>query len=234
MLPIAILAGGMATRLRPVSATLPKALVDVAGKPFLVRQLEYLAAQGFQRVVLCVGYRAEQIQAAIGDGARFGLDVRYAFDGDTLLGTGGALRRALPLLGEAFFVTYGDSWLPVSYAPIERAFYASGKPALMVVLENGDRWDKSNVLFRHGELTEYNKRDPSPAMRHIDYGIGVLSASVLMGHAPDQAFDLAETYHALSLAGDLAGYEVTQRFYEIGSPQSLAEAVAYFSAQRST
>src|SRR6187431_438884 len=134
MLSVAILAGGLATRLRPITETIPKALVEVAGVPFIARQLDYLRAQGIPRAVLCVSYRGEQIEAAIGDGRDFGLEVRYSYDGPKLLGTGGALKRALPLLGERFFILYGDSFLPVDFGAVEAAFRASGKPALMTVL----------------------------------------------------------------------------------------------------
>jgi len=179
MLPIAILAGGIATRLRPITEKIPKALVPVAGEPFIKRQLGYLRSQGIDRAVLCVGYLGDQIEAVVGDGRSLGMEVRYSFDGERLLGTGGALRRALPLLGEAFFVLYGDSFLPIDFGEVENAFHASGKPALMTVLRNGNRWDKSNVLFVGGNLEEYNKRAPRPEMEHIDYGLSVLSAGVL-------------------------------------------------------
>jgi N-acetyl-alpha-D-muramate 1-phosphate uridylyltransferase len=229
MLPVAILAGGLATRLRPITETIPKALVDVAGKPFIVRQLEYLRAQGLTRIALCVGYLGGQIESLIGDGRALGLDVVYSYDGPRLLGTGGALRRALSLLGDRFLVMYGDSWLPIDFRAVERSFVASKLPALMAVLHNGDRWDKSNVLFRDGRIIEYNKRSPRPEMAYIDYGVGALSASMLAGYADDQVIDLADIYHALSLRGDLAGLEVTERFYEIGSHEGLDEAIAFFN-----
>lgn len=232
MLPVAILAGGLATRLRPITETIPKALVDVAGEPFICRQLQYLRLQGVERVVLCIGYLGGMIQNVVGDGAKFGIDVAYSPDGPRLLGTGGALRQALPLLGQDFFVLYGDSFLPVEFAPIERAFWVSHKSALMTVLENGDRWDKSNVLFREGELVEYNKHQPRPEMTYIDYGLAVLSKPVLEKYPAGQAFDLAEVYHALSLKGQLAGYEVNERFYEIGSHDGLKETETYFLKER--
>lgn len=228
ILPVAILAGGLATRLRPITEKIPKALVDVAGKPFVARQLEYLKQQGIIRVVLCVGHLGEQLEAVVGDGSAFGLDVRYSWDGQRLLGTGGALRQALPLLGEKFFVFYGDSYLPIDFRAVEQDFLASGKPALMTVLKNGNRWDKSNVLFRDGRLVEYNKRAPRSEMAHIDYGLGVLSASVFDSSPANEIFDLADIYHDLSLRGLLAGYEVFERFYEIGSRDGLSEAVEYF------
>ena len=228
MLPVAILAGGLATRLHPITQTIPKALVEVAGKPFISRQLAYLQAQGLRRVVLCVGYLGQMIQELVGDGSRFGLDVAYSPDGPSLLGTGGALKQALPLLGQDFFVLYGDSFLPVDLAPIETAFLKSGKAALMTVLDNADRWDKSNVLFQNGELLEYNKHQPRREMSYIDYGLAVLSSSVLEAYPAGSAFDLAEVYHVLSLKGQLAGHEVHQRFYEIGSHSGLKETEDYF------
>jgi MurNAc alpha-1-phosphate uridylyltransferase len=232
MLPVAILAGGLATRLRPITETIPKALVEVAGHPFIAWQLRYLHVQGLSRVVLCIGYRGEQIAAVVGDGSRYGVQVEYVFDGPKLLGTGGALRRALPLLGTAFFILYGDSFLPIDFRAVEEAFLASGKPALMTVLKNGNLWDRSNAYFRGGKIVEYNKRVPRPDMAHIDYGLSVISARTLTEHAEGEVFDLADVYHQLSLAGDLAGFEVRERFYEMGSPDGLAQTEAYLQTRR--
>lgn len=230
-LPVAILAGGLATRLRPITTKMPKSLVEVAGEPFIARQLGYLRRQGVSEVVLCIGHLGEMIEDAVGDGSRFGLKVSYSPDGPALLGTGGALKRAAPLLGEACFILYGDSFLPVDFAPIEADFLNSGKPALMTVLYNRDRWDKSNVLFCDGQLIEYNKSAPRPDFQHIDYGLGVLRTDVL-GHFPEnEPFDLAAVYHALSLEGRLQGHEVFTRFYEIGSPSGLAETNDYFRSK---
>jgi NDP-sugar pyrophosphorylase family protein len=137
----------------------------------------------------------------------------------------------LPLLGERFFVLYGDSFLPCDFGAVQHAFVQGGKPALMTVLRNQDRWDKSNVLFSDGRIVEYNKRAPRPEMAHIDYGLGILSATVLDPYPVDGGFDLAEVYHDLSRADRLGGFEVAERFYEIGSPQGLRAAEAYFSAR---
>ncbi len=230
--PVAILAGGLATRLHPITKEIPKSLLDVAGKPFVVRQLDYLQRQGITRVVLCLGYLGEQVEAVVGDGSAFGLEVRYSWDGPRLLGTGGALRQALPLLGEQLFVFYGDSYLPIDFRAVERDFLSSGKPALMTVLKNGDQWDKSNVMFRNGCIIEYNKRTPRPEMAHIDYGLGVLSASVLENAPVNEPFDLADIYHELSFQGLLAGHEVFERFYEIGSHKGLDETIEYFKKGR--
>jgi len=228
MLTVAILAGGLATRLRPITHLIPKSLVDVAGEPFIVRQLEYLHRQGVTDVVLCIGYLGEQVKALVGDGSSFGLNVVYSSDGEQLMGTGGALRQAIPLLGKVFFVFYGDSYLPIDFRQVEEAFFKSGKPALMSVLRNADLWDKSNVLFRDGFVLEYNKREPTPEMAYIDYGLGVMSAEFLSSKSLNEPFDLADIYHNLSVQGNLAGYEVYERFYEIGSLKGLQETVNYF------
>lgn len=230
-LPVAIVAGGLATRLHPITQKIPKSLVDVAGKPFVARQLDYLQRQGITRVVLCLGYLGEQVEVVVVDGSAFGLEVRYSWDGPRLLGTGGALRQALPLLSDQFFVFYGDSYLPIDFRAVERDFLASGKPALMTVLKNDDQWDKSNVLLRDGCIAEYNKRAPRPEMAHIDYGLGVLSASVLENAPVNEPFDLADIYHELSVRGLLAGHEVFERFYEIGSYKGLDETIEYFKKE---
>lgn len=228
MLPVAILAGGLATRLRPITETIPKALVDVAGKPFIVRQLSYLREQGISEVVLCIGYLGDMVRDVVGSGESFGLEVSYSEDGPNLLGTGGALAKAIPLLGDDFFVLYGDSFLPVNFSVVQEAYEKSERPALMTVLKNQNQWDKSNVLFVGGRLLEYNKRKPRAEMTYIDYGLGVVSASVLMQRPVGQSFDLADVYQDLSLQGKLAGLEVQERFYEIGSHTGLKETEDYF------
>jgi NDP-sugar pyrophosphorylase family protein len=226
-LPAAILAGGLATRLRPITATIPKALVEVAGRPFIDHQLALLHAHGVRRVVLCLGHLGEQVESHLGDGAAFGLEVRYSHDGDRLLGTGGALRRALPLLGEVFWVMYGDSYMDIDYAAVLADFCRRGVPALMTVLPNDDRWDKSNAVFRDGRLLRYDKRVRTPDMAHVDYGIALLHRTALERIPPDRPYDLADLYRDLVAEGRMAGYEVTRRFYEIGSPAGLAETRAY-------
>jgi N-acetyl-alpha-D-muramate 1-phosphate uridylyltransferase len=221
--PVAILAGGLATRLRPATENTPKALLSVAGEPFLIHQLRLLRSHGLRKIVLCVGYLGEMIKTAIGDGRNLGVQVSYSFDGPILLGTGGALKQALPMLGERFLVVYGDSYMPVDYFAIVKAFVLSGKPALMTVFENAGRWDTSNVQFEAGEILRYDKRVCTPEMRHIDYGIAVLNAAVLASFPNDAAFDLADVYSHLVSKKQMAAFEVKQRFYEIGSPQGLAE-----------
>lgn len=225
-LPVAILAGGLATRLKPITDTLPKSLVEVAGRPFAEHQVEQLRRQGVSRVVWLVGYRADHIERALGDGRRWAMSFEYLHDGPALLGTGGAIRRALPRLGDAFFVMYGDSYLEADFPAVEAAFRASGKAGLMTVFENDGRYDASNVEFAAGRIVRYDKAQRTPAMRHIDWGLGVLTPRAFAPYADGDAFDLARVYQDLVAAGDLAAVEVPNRFYEIGSPAGLAETEA--------
>lgn len=223
ILPVAILAGGLATRLRPVTESIPKALIEVAGRPFAEHQLDWLRSQGIQNVRFLVGHRGEMIRDVLGNGSRWNLRIEYIFDGTRLLGTGGALRRALPSLGPAFFVMYGDSYLRCDLAAIQQAFESSGLDALMTVFRNENRWDRSNVEFAAGRILRYDKKNQTPAMKHIDYGLGILTAPALADYPADEPFDLAVVYRDLLLAGRLAAAEVTERFYEIGSPEGLEE-----------
>jgi NDP-sugar pyrophosphorylase family protein len=230
--PVAILAGGLATRLHPATEKTPKALIEVAGQPFLAHPLRLLRSAGIRKVVLCVGYRGEMIEKEFRDGSQFGVELTYSFDGPELLGTGGAIRRALPLLGKQFLVLYGDSYLPIDYAAPVRAFMASGKLGLMTVFRNEGRWDTSNVSFEDGIIQSYNKKQPTPEMRYIDYGLGVLSARAFSSSMNNHVFDLADIYRELIANNELAGFEITRRFYEIGSPEGLAELDAMLRQQR--
>jgi NDP-sugar pyrophosphorylase family protein len=223
MLPVAILAGGLATRLRPITEHIPKALVEINGAPFISHQLRLLHSRGIRRVVLCLGYLGEMVRQFVGDGRAFGLEVEYSFDGPALRGTAGAIHQALPLLGRVFFVLYGDSYLPCDYAGVEEAFVQSGKTALMTVFRNDGQWDSSNVEFTAGRIVAYDKRNPTPRMHHIDYGLGVFERRVFEGLAPGSVYDLATTYQYLLAADELAACEVEERFYEIGSAAGIEE-----------
>jgi MurNAc alpha-1-phosphate uridylyltransferase len=227
--PVAILAGGLATRLRPVTETIPKALVDVAGRPFAEHQIEWLRSQGIDRVVFCVAYLGEMIRDAIGAGERWNLSIEYVFDSEPLLGTGGALKRAAAVLGEEFFVLYGDSLLTCDLRAIERAFRASGRGGLMTVFRNDNRWDRSNVRFEDGRLLGYDKLHQTSEMRHIDYGLGVMTSRALGPFPSDRPFDLAAVYQRLLAEGDLTAVEVADRFHEIGSPEGLEETRSFLA-----
>jgi NDP-sugar pyrophosphorylase family protein len=229
--PVAILAGGLAKRLRPITETIPKALVIVAGEPFLAHQLRLLHSEGLRRIIICAGYLGEMIEAEIGDGTSFGLRIDYSFDGPRLLGTGGALKKALPQLGRRFLIFYGDSYLPIDYRRATLAFAESGKMGLMTVYRNQGRWDASNVQFEAGQILRYDKEQRVPEMQHIDYGLGLLRAEALASWPDNQPFDLADVYRRLLSENQLAGYEVAERFYEIGSPEGLAELDAFLRRQ---
>jgi MurNAc alpha-1-phosphate uridylyltransferase len=228
-----ILAGGLGTRLSPATDTIPKALIPVRGRPFADYQLAWLARQGVADVVYCIGYRGRQIVAHVGDGRAWGLAVRYVDEGNDLKGTAGALRLACDadLLADAFFVLYGDSYLPIEFAPVFRAFAAGGRPALMTVMRNENRWDRSNVIFTPPTIALYDKRPDAEALRrmtHIDYGLSVISRDLIATRiARREVADLADLFRDLSMAGELAGYEVTQRFYEVGSWEGIADFAHY-------
>ncbi len=226
-LPVAILAGGLATRLRPVTERIPKSLVEVAGRPFAEHQVELLRAHGLTDLVFVVGHLGEMVEEALGDGSRWNVRIRYVFDGERPLGTGGALRHALPELGDPFFVIYGDSYLECDYRAVEEAYRASGMRGLMTVCRNDDQWDRSNVRFEGGRILVYDKVVRTPEMRHIDYGLGVLRHRAFDGWAERGAFDLAAVYRQLLAAGELAGFDVGGRFFEIGSHAGLAETRAH-------
>jgi NDP-sugar pyrophosphorylase family protein len=229
--PVAILAGGMAKRLRPLTETIPKALVSVGGAPFLTHQLRLLHSAGLRRIVICAGYLGEMIAAEIGDGGNLDLRIEYSFDGPRLLGTGGALKRALRLLGRRFLVLYGDSYLPIDYRKVAAAFVAGNKTGLMTVYRNQGQWDASNVQFEGGQILRYDKKHRTPEMHYIDYGLGILRAECLASWPDDAPFDLADVYGRLLSEKQLSGYEVTERFYEIGSTQGLAELDAFLRRQ---
>lgn len=231
MLPVAILAGGLATRLRPVTEKVPKSLLDVNGEPFIAHQLRLLKTSGVSRVVLCVGFLGEMVRDVVRDGQAFGLDVQYSFDGSALLGTAGALKRALPLLGRAFMALYGDSYLLCDYAVVAETFEESRKQALMTVFRNAGQWDTSNVVFESGQILAYNKKERTPRMQYIDYGLGAFTAKAFDRVPSGKAFDLADLYRAILADGDLAGFEVKQRFYEIGSPEGLAETSQFIASR---
>jgi len=225
MFPAAILAGGLATRLYPVTKDVPKALLDVGGRPFVDRQLELLKRKGISDVVICLGYKGEQISDHVGDGGRFGLSVKYSFDGDKLLGTGGALRKALPLLGDVFWVMYGDSYLDTDFKAIYDHYNSEGnsKSGLMTVFRNENAWDRSNIIYTQGKIVKYDKENTCPEMKYIDYGLAILRKDAFEGIREGEHIDLVDIYIKLIAGDNMAAYEVKERFYEIGSQKGLEE-----------
>jgi NDP-sugar pyrophosphorylase family protein len=226
----AILSGGLATRLRPLTETIPKALVDIAGKPFIDRQLTLLRSKGIRHVVLCLGHLGQQVERVVGNGEPWDLKVEYSYDGPELIGTAGALQKARPYLGDPFWVLYGDSYLDFDYRAVSDCFEREGasKLGLMTVFANQNRWDKSNVIFKNGQILRYDKPNQSPDMHHIDYGAAILRASAL-DLIPKWPYDLAHLYSQLVDSGLMLGYEITERFYEIGSHEGIEDAGRYFA-----
>jgi len=222
--PLALLAGGLGTRLGKTTAQCPKSLVEVAGRPFIEHQLALLASRGIRHLVICVGHLGQAIEQTVGDGRRWGLQVQYSSDGPHLRGTAGALRHALPLLGDTFWVLYGDSYLETDFAaPLRRLQDDAEAWGVMTVCRNRNQWDRSNVLLRAGRVAAYDKHNPSPEMEYIDYGLGVLRAEALAG---GEETDLADVYRRLAGSGRLLAHPVRGRFYEIGSLQGRSETEA--------
>jgi NDP-sugar pyrophosphorylase family protein len=220
-----ILAGGLGTRMRPLTETCPKTLLPVRGRPFAHHQLHWLAAQGIREVIYSIGHQGDMIRRCWAEEPPPVPSIRYVDEGERLRGTAGALRlaREQGVLDERFFVIYGDSFLPVEFGPVLSAFQASGQPALMTVLCNEGRWDRSNVVYENGQVVLYDKAG-APSMRYIDFGLSCFRRDVFDDLTPS---DLAIWFHDLSLQGRLAGFEVHERFYEIGSPAGLRDFEQY-------
>ncbi len=230
MLPCVILCGGLATRLHPLTEQVPKSLVEVDGKPFLFHQLQLLRSHQICDVVLCIGYLGESIRMYAGDGSKFDITLRYSSDADIRLGTAGAVRKALDYLPECFFVLYGDSYLECDYEAIAQSFHRSGKLALMTIYRNEGSFDSSNVRAENGLILRYEKAAHDADMRYIDYGLGVFSRSIFEALPPGRVIDLQSVYQDLLAQGELACYEVSQRFYEIGSIQGLHDLERHLSS----
>jgi len=226
-----ILAGGLATRLRPITNKIPKSMIRIKNKPFLEYQIELLRRNDINEIILCVGYLGEQIEEYFGNGKKFGVNIKYSYENEQLLGTGGAIRNTLDLLSNYFFVLYGDSYLNVNYKEIYNYFLKINYPVLLVVYKNNDKWDKSNVVFKDGIVAIYDKNNYIPEMEFIDYGLSILSERVLMRIPKNVSYDLANLYKGLSVEKKLAGYEVLGRFYEIGSKNGLKEFENYIKGK---
>jgi NDP-sugar pyrophosphorylase family protein len=232
-----VLAGGLGTRMRPWTDTVPKILVPVLGIPFAAHQLELLAQQGYDDVVVCLGHRGNQVRDFVGDGRRFGVRVSYVDEGEQLRGTGGAMRLAhdRDALDETFAVVYGDSYLPTDPAPIWRAFRADPAPVLMTVYRSAIDPELNNVVFRYGRVVRYHKGDRAPEMDHIDWGLAIFERRVVDERIPpDVHVDLAAVYESLSGDGELAGYEVTDRYFEVGSPKGLSDLETWLRDRAAT
>ena len=226
---LVLLSGGLATRLQPISLSLPKSLIDINGKPFIEYQLFLLKKQGITYVVICVSYLGGRIEEFVGDGKKFGIRIQYSYDGDKLLGTGGAIKKALPLLPETFFVMYGDSYLPIDFKKVSDFFQNNKSQALMTVMKNNNKWDKSNVIFKGGKIIKYDKINIVPEMKYIDYGLGLMHKKCFNNVKENEISDLARIYNKLAEEGKLLGFEIKDRFYEVGSFDGIEEFKKYIN-----
>lgn len=227
MLPVAILAGGLATRLGTLSKNTPKSLIEIKSKAFIDWQLELLIEHGFDEFVVCISHQGEKIKNHLNDGKNYSARIKFSIDGVHPAGTGGALRKALPLLGDKFAVVYGDSFLPIDYSVVEKKFIESKCDALMTIFKNDDLHDKSNVSYSNSKIVEYDKVNPKSQMRHIDYGLAYLNSDIFNSFTDPEPVDLSILYSNLSKSGRLCGFEVYERFYEIGSVSGLKDFTEY-------
>jgi len=232
MLPVVILAGGLATRLYPVTLKIPKSLILIAGRPFINHQLELLKEKGVTQVILCVGNFDKMIETHVGDGSRFGLKIQYSYDGKVLLGTGGAIKEATRMLPDAFMILYGDSYLDIDFKDIVSKFIAGKHPVLMTVYRNKNTYDTSNIIVKDGKIIKYDKKSRDPDMEYIDYGLMAIRNNVFNGYPASDPFDLALVLSRLVESGQVLGYEVTKRFYEIGSLSGIKETEEYIRIRK--
>ena len=219
----AILAGGLGTRLRPLTEKVPKAMIPVNGRPFLEYEVDLLRKNKVDDLVLCLGYLGEQVEAHFGDGKRFGVRIGYSHDGKELLGPIGGLKTAEPLLQDEFFVTYGDAYLRMDYAGLMAALRRSRKLAAMAVYRNEGRFGKSDVIARGGLVAAYDKKRTLPGMSWVNFGVSAMKKEALAGVEAGKPCDEEAFYGRLVKRRQLAAYETYERFYEIGSERSLAE-----------
>ena len=227
---LVILAGGMATRLRPVTQRIPKSLIDINGTPFIIHQLELIKKYGITEVVLCLGNLGQPIEKLIGSNFDTTVNIQYSYDGDELLGTGGAILKALPMLSDPFMVMYGDSYLDIDYIEILNYFNNFNKLGLMSVLKNQGKWDKSNIIFKEGKILKYDKMD-DPEFDCIDYGFSILRKDAFKDFLPLKSFDLKDVFKNLIINNQMLGFEVHKRFYEIGSFEGIEDLKNYFKSK---
>jgi len=224
---IVVLCGGKATRLYPLTKKIPKSMMRFEGKPFLEKQLDLLKKNRIFDIVLCVGYKAEQIKKYFGDGKNFGVEIKYSSDKKRLLGTGGALKKAENLLEDSFLVMWGDSYLPFNFQKAIKFFKKSNKPGMMIVFKNLNKYEPSNVEVKNNLVKSYSKKRKTKKMKYIDYGISIYRKEVLKHLPKNQICDLTKLQQALIKKRQLLAYPAEKRFYQIGSPDGLEELKNY-------
>ncbi len=219
-LPVFLLAGGAGTRIASMYAGTPKCLIDIHGKPFLSYVLENIKRFGFNRVVILAGHLSQPIIDYAGDGASFGLNIQYSLDGAQLLGTGGAIRKALPFAEDDFVVSYADSYLDYDWSPIVDHYFRSGSQSLVSIYKNDDATDKSNIIFKDGKIVSYCKKNQTPDHNYIDWGVSVFSKKTFT-QCPENSWDLSNYLLDRIAQNALDGFAVPQKYFEIGTPHAL-------------
>lgn len=232
MLTVAILAGGLATRLRPITNETPKSMVEICGKPFIDWQLRLLSQSGIDKVVLCTSFKSEMIEEFVGDGSKYGIEVKYSRDGHTQLGTGGAIKKASQFIGDDFMVLYGDSYLPINYAEVESAFYVRKKPVLMTTYQNNGAFDNSNVFMESGLIRTYSRDRKNRKFTHIDFGLSIFAKNIFEHYILEEKYDLSDVFTELSNLGVLGGHELYERFYEVGSFRGIIDFTNYIKRSK--
>ncbi len=218
--------------MKPVTEKIPKSMLEVAGKPFISHQLALIKKNNISKVVICASHLGKYIKDYLDNEPIKDLEIKYSFDGDKLLGTGGAIKKAMSLLDENFFIMYGDSYLDTDFQKVDKYFFSENKSGLMTVFRNNDRYDKSNIEFEDNKIINYNKKDLNENMKFIDYGLGILTAKAFKDFENEMVFDLEQVYRNLLFQNELLGYEVEERFYEIGSFQGLEETNKYLMTNK--
>lgn len=234
ILPIVVLAGGLATRLRPITEKIPKSLIAINDIPFVLHQLNLFQQNGIDHVHFCLGHLGKMVEKVVEESIfSKTMKITYSYDGETLLGTGGAIKNALPFLPDKFFVTYGDSFLDINYQYIESRFFESINEdcGLMTVYKNSNQFDTSNVIFENSRIVLYSKKKLADKMDYIDYGLGILRKGHFNAYPDETPFDLSDIYEKLAINGKLIGYESHERFYEIGSVKGIDDLSIYLKTK---
>jgi len=229
---VVILAGGLVTRLGALTERIPKAMVPILGRPFLEHQITLLRENGVLDILLCIGHYGDQIKAYFGDGRKFGVRIAYSEEGEALLGTGGALKKAQALIDDRFFLMWGDSYLILDYQAIWSSFIKSGALALMVVYKNNNQGIKSNVSLQHGKVAVYDKWQRHREMEYIDNGLSALNKDLLARIPEHTYFEIETIFGELAIEGELAGYETSQKYFEIGSLEGIRELETLLKRRR--
>ena len=228
---IVILCGGLATRLGDLGKDTPKSMIQIKGKPFLEYQIENVKKHLITDIVLCVGHLSEQIEDYFGNGENLGVNIRYSYDKDKPLGPIGALKNAESLLQDTFFIMYGDSYVFVDFDKVYSYFKKQNKIALMVVYQNFDKFDSSNIIINNEKVVKYDG-EKTKETTYIDYGVSLFRKKILQDVPQDVFYSTNDLFSKLVKQKELLAYEVKKRFYHIGTPEALKEFKKYIEIKK--